>query len=59
MVSGALLDHRVPRGDLPVGLYLMWRSHWPLVVKIIVTIVIAVLVYLVFNMTLAVQAASS
>ena len=40
----------------PVGLYLMWRGTWPMPVKVIVTIAIAILVYISYTMSQAMLA---
>ncbi len=40
----------------PVGMYLMWKyTKWPIPVKAIVTIAIAILVVIMFNVNMAVQ----
>ena len=39
----------------PVGIVLVWRSDWHIAVKIVITVVLAVVVYLVWNMQQAVM----
>lgn len=41
----------------PVGLVLMWRSNWHVAVKVVVTVVLAVMVVFSFSAWSAVQAA--
>lgn len=39
----------------PVGIVLMWRSSWHVAVKVIVTIVLAFMVFFAFSMSMAVS----
>lgn len=39
----------------PVGLVLMWKGDWPMPAKVVVTAVLAVIVVISFNMSMAVQ----
>lgn len=40
----------------PVGIYIMWRNApWPLAVKIIVSIIVAFMVFVAFNMSMVVN----
>lgn len=40
----------------PVGLILMWKSSWPVVIKVIASVFVAVSVYAVWNMNQVVVA---
>lgn len=39
----------------PVGIVLMWRSRWHVAVKVIVSVLLLVMIYFSFQMSMAVQ----
>lgn len=43
----------------PVGVVLMWRSDWHVAVKVVVSVVLAVMVYFAFSLSLAAQQLSA